>query len=87
MSRHYQSLKSAMDSFRGTQGERLKQLSLQVGLLLAHHNATLSNLVLLFVDPAFDISTVLGAVHVTVPATQVYDLVPRILQLVANISK
>lgn len=30
MSRHYQSLKSAMDSFRGAQGERLKQLSLQV---------------------------------------------------------
>lgn len=35
MSRHYQSLKSAMDSFRGAQGERLKQLSLQV---LQHTN-------------------------------------------------
>lgn len=29
MSRHYQSLKGAMDSFRGAQGERLKQLCLQ----------------------------------------------------------
>ena len=38
MSRHYQSLKSAMDSFRGAQGERLKQLSLQVCLRLASHH-------------------------------------------------
>lgn len=31
MTNHYQSLKSSMDSFRGQQADRLKQLSLQAG--------------------------------------------------------